>query len=68
MKTYELAYGKGTQTVSLPEEKVIYDLEGPAAGVEKDIPAAAREALRASGKFLPWQCYTISIDGNIIDE
>ena len=28
---------------------------------------AAREALRASGKFLPWQVVTISIDGKILD-
>ena len=28
---------------------------------------AAREALRASGKFLPWQVVTISVDGKILD-
>ena len=28
---------------------------------------AAREALRASRKFLPWQVVTISVDGKILD-
>ena len=28
---------------------------------------AACEALRTSGKFLPWQVVTISIDGKILD-
>ena len=28
MKTYEFAYGKGTQKVDLPEEHIIYDLHG----------------------------------------
>ena len=46
MKTYELAYGKTTMKVDLPEEKVIYDLVGRQATVEEDIPAAALEALR----------------------
>lgn len=28
---------------------------------------AARKAIQASGKFLPWQVVTISMDGNILD-
>jgi len=28
---------------------------------------AARKALQASGKFIPWQVLTISIDGKILD-
>ena len=28
---------------------------------------AAKKALQASGKFLPWQVVTISIDGRILD-
>ena len=29
---------------------------------------AAEEALKASGKFLPWRVVTISIDGKILEE
>ena len=28
---------------------------------------AAKKALQASGKFIPWQVVTISLDGRIID-
>jgi len=47
MKWHELAYGKSTQKVLLPEEHVLYDLQGKDADVEKDIAAAALKALRA---------------------
>ena len=33
------------------------------AGLEQ----AAKKALQASGKFIPWQVVTISLDGKIID-
>ena len=46
MKTYEFSYGKGTQTVDLPEEHIIYDLHGKEVAVEKDIAAAALKAVR----------------------
>ena len=46
MKTYEFAYGKGTQSVDLPEEHIIYDLHGKEVAVEKDIAAAALKAIR----------------------
>jgi len=46
MKTYEFAYGKGTQKVDLPEEHIIYDLHGKTVAVEKDIAAAAAKAMR----------------------
>lgn len=46
MKTYEFSYGKGMQTVDLPEEHIIYDLHGKEASVEADIAAAALKALR----------------------
>ena len=39
-------------------------MEVPCCG---GIAAAAENALRASGKFIPWQVVTISTDGNIID-
>ena len=38
MKTYEFAYGKGTQKVDLPEEHIIYDLHGKEVAVEKVLP------------------------------
>ena len=28
---------------------------------------AAKKALQASGKFIPWQVVTLSLDGKIID-
>ncbi len=46
MKTYEFAYGKGTQNVDLPEEHIIYDLRGKEVPVEKNIAAAALKAIR----------------------
>ena len=41
--------------------------------VRMDVPCcgglelAAKKALQASGKFIPWQVVTISLDGRIID-
>lgn len=43
----------------------IVRMEVPCCG---GIEYAVKKAIQDSGKFLPWQCYTISIDGNIIDE
>ncbi len=42
----------------------IVRMEVPCCG---GLEHAAREALRASGKFLPWQVVTISVDGKILD-
>lgn len=42
----------------------IVRMEVPCCG---GLEHAAREALRASWKFLPWQVVTISIDGKILD-
>ena len=39
-------------------------MEVPCCG---GIEAAAKNALRASGKFIPWQVVTLSIDGKILD-
>lgn len=39
-------------------------MEVPCCG---GIEAAAKKALLASGKFIPWQVVTISCDGNILD-
>jgi Fe-S-cluster-containing hydrogenase component 2 len=43
----------------------IVRMEVPCCG---GIEYAVKKAIQDSGKFLPWQCYTISIDGNIIDK
>lgn len=42
----------------------IVRMEVPCCG---GIEHAAREALYGSGKFIPWQVYTISTDGRILD-
>lgn len=39
-------------------------MEVPCCG---GLQMAAENALRASGKFIPWQVYTISVDGRILD-
>ena len=39
-------------------------MEVPCCG---GLQCAAENALRASGKFIPWQVVTISVDGNILD-
>ena len=41
----------------------IVRMEVPCCG---GIEMAAKKALQASGKFLPWQVVTISIDGKIL--
>ena len=33
----------------------------------KGLELAAKKALQASGKFIPWQVVTISINGKILD-
>ncbi|MDO5156889.1 MAG: 4Fe-4S binding protein [Eubacteriales bacterium] len=42
----------------------IVRMEVPCCG---GLEMAAKKALQSSGKFIPWQVVTISIDGNIID-
>lgn len=39
-------------------------MEVPCCG---GLEAAAKAALRASGKFIPWQVVTVSVDGHLID-
>ena len=39
-------------------------MEGPCCG---GLENAAKRALQACGKFLPWQVVTLSIDGRILD-
>jgi hypothetical protein len=42
----------------------IVRMEVPCCG---GIELAAKKALQASGKFIPWQVVTISTDGRILD-
>ena len=42
----------------------IVRMEVPCCG---GLEMAAKRALQDSGKFIPWQVFTISIDGNIIE-
>jgi hypothetical protein len=46
------------------KEITIVRMEVPCCG---GLQYAAENALRASGKFIPWQVVTISIDGRILD-
>ena len=39
-------------------------MEVPCCG---GLEMATKKALKESGKFIPWQVVTISIDGNILD-
>ena len=55
MKTFELGFGKGTQTISLPAQQVINQVEGNEALAIEDIPAAVIEALRNPNGTPPLQ-------------
>ena len=46
------------------KEVTIVRMEVPCCG---GLEMAAKKALQASGKFLPWRVVTISIDGQILD-
>ena len=46
MKTFSLPCGKGTQTVSLEESHMLYDLHGNDVAIVADEQAAVRQALR----------------------
>ena len=46
------------------ESVTIVRMEVPCCG---GLEMAAKKALQASGKFIPWQVVTISRDGNILD-
>ena len=43
---------------------VIVRMEVPCCG---GLASAAKKALQESGKFIPWQVFTISVDGKILD-
>jgi hypothetical protein len=42
----------------------IVRMEVPCCG---GLEMAAKKALQASGKFIPWQVVTLSLDGQVID-
>lgn len=55
MKKYQLPYGNGFQEVTLPEEKVLYDIHGNKADVLEDINAATLAAVRCPIASQPLQ-------------
>jgi ferredoxin len=57
-KLTEIIAGNDIQSVT------ILRMEVPCCGV---LQRSAENALRASGKFIPWQVVTISVDGQILD-
>ena len=52
---YQLPYGNGFQDVTLPEEKVLYDIHGNKADVLEDITAATLAAVRCPIASQPLQ-------------
>ena len=57
---------KLTQILQMHELKslTVVRMEVPCCG---GLELAAKKALQQSGKFIPWQVVTISIDGKILD-
>lgn len=55
MKKYQLPYGNGFQEVTLPEEKVLYDIHGNKADVLEDITVATLAAVRCPIASQPLQ-------------
>lgn len=55
MKKYQLPYGNVFQEVTLPEEKVLYDIHGNKADVLEDITAATLAAVRCPIASQPLQ-------------
>ena len=55
MKKYQLPYGNGFQEVTLPEEKVLYDIHGNKADVLEEITAATLAAVRCPIASQPLQ-------------
>ena len=61
MQTAEPAKRKGAMTAITAQ--LTAGADHPAGGLQR----AAENALKASGKFIPWQVVTISTDGRILD-
>jgi nickel-dependent lactate racemase len=55
VKKYQLPYGNGFQEVTLPEEKVLYDIHGNKADVQEDIAAATLASVRCPIASQPLQ-------------
>ena len=45
-KKYQFGFGEGAMKLSLPTERILYDIKGTAVEAIADVPAAVREALR----------------------
>lgn len=45
-KVFEFGFGKGTQSLSLPTEQIVHEIEGEEAPALKDVAAAVKEALQ----------------------
>ena len=45
-KKYQFGIGEGAMELSLPTERILYDIKGTAVEAIADVPAAVREALR----------------------
>ena len=61
-------------TLDMPVDKLMQLFAGFGSGMgTMEVPCcgglemAAKKALQASGKFIPWQVVTISLDGRILD-
>ena len=46
MKKYQFGFGAGSMELSLPSERILYDIKGTAVEAIDDVPSAVRQALR----------------------
>ncbi len=53
MKKYQFGFGEGSMELSLPSERILYDIKGTSVEGIQDVPAAVRKALRNPIGTLP---------------
>lgn len=46
MKKYQFGFGAGSMELSLPSDRILYDIKGTAVAAIDDVPSAVRQALR----------------------
>ena len=46
MKKYQFGFGAGSMELSLPSDRILYDIKGTAVEAIDDVPSAVRQALR----------------------
>ena len=46
IKKYQFGFGAGSMELSLPSERILYDIKGTAVEAVDDVPSAVRQALR----------------------